>query len=164
MSGTAESPGGEPGAESEPQNPPISRELANRIHAPRQGEPIEPTNTTVVYLQTSTAVSPAEEFSKLPAELQQTLIKGWVDKGRHEITYENRQQKFDFTLDVLKLLLPFALGVILILLSVYLIERGMSNEGLISLAGSGFFEAFALWEYNKRSRQKQVSNSQRDIR
>ena len=67
---------------------------------------------------------------------------------------ENRKQIFDFVTGILRLLLPFVLGVILIVGSILLILSGLSNEGLVSLVATGIFEVFAVWDYKKRTDRK----------
>ena len=154
MSGTSDSQADESGNANPPPDPALSSELSGSIPEVQHGRRVESNSTTYIYLHTPAPISPADEFAKLSLEVQRTVVREWVGKQRHETAHENRKQIFDFVTDILRLLLPFVLGVILIVGSILLILSGLSNEGLVSLVATGIFEVFAVWDYKKRTDRK----------
>lgn len=110
--------------------------------------------TNNLELNYSESPSPGDEFSKFPSEVQDVIIKAWVDKGRHKIAYDNRQQWMDFVINFLKLFFSFILGLALIAGSILLIKSGYTGEGIAGLAGTGIFEAFVWREHKKGNGRK----------
>ena len=153
MRGTPDSLGDASG-DDKPQREPalsVSRKSSAEV---QHGRRIESTNTTIVYLRSPDPISPADEFLKFPPEVQRIVVGDFQHRNRHATTRRNRKQIFDFVTDILRLLLPFVLGVILIVGSILLILSGLSNEGLVSLVATGIFEVFAVWDYKKRTDRK----------
>ena len=127
------------GSENRPLIPSSQSEISRSIPDTQHGQPILAISTTNVELNYQQAPSPADEFAKYPSIVQAVIIQELVDKGRHKIAYDNRQQKFDFAAEIMRLLFPFILGLILIVGSIHLILSGQTKEGLMGLAGSVLF-------------------------
>ena len=153
MRGTPDSLGDASGDDKPQREPALSSELSGSIPEVQHGRRVESNSTTYIDLHTPAPISPADEFAKLSLEVQRTVVREWVGKQRHETAHENRKQIVDFVTGILRLLLPFVLGVILIVGSILLILSGLSNEGLVSLVATGIFEVFVVRDYKKRDDQ-----------